>query len=401
MGKNWTVCTIAAMIWICSGVHAVTASAVEQAVVPSGSVIVNPPELFRIPSTIDLLSETPFYSEPGNPAADPVGTFAAQKGIQVLGGEYKWARGRSWWLISTYLGSKWISPEPWNITVPPPEKIHLVSETPAYASMDDTVPPTALLTPQEVRVTGAEKMWFYANSSDEKRWVRIQTPNLGEQWVHLSVGSIGYVKPADYYSYYGSGQFLLDDPNYYGPYGSMAGPMFQQTVNETLHVTGEYVNVYDTSYQVETEQGPKYIHEQGIPVLRKNEPLTLLNDTPLFAFATYRSGLSVVLHPQTVSSFEQLRDSNVYHVHTSFGDGWLDLGLTEPSNTVKTSAPLELKGSHPLYQFPFEGLELGGFQLTNVTVYPSAYWEDPNGTVWYLVDNQNAKYWIKKDPDHN
>ncbi|MGG1551277.1 hypothetical protein [Paenibacillus ferrarius] len=358
------------------------------------------PDSLRIPSSIALLKETSFYSDPEDWLdGEPAGSLAPQEGVKILGGEYTWARGKSWWKISTDLGPKWISPEPWNVDVPPPEKIVLFNDTPIYATTDDTQEPSAILSPQEVQVTGAEKQWFYANGPDEKRWVRIHTSWLGEQWVHLPVAKIGYIKPVDYYSYYGQGQYLLDDPTYNGPYGSMAGPMFKWLGNETAHVTGEFVSVYDTNYQLETETGVKYVHEKGTPIVRGNETITLKADTPLFAAADGSHGVALVLPKQSVSSYEKIPSFNLYHVHTSLGDGWVNPDLAEPTNVVKINTKVEIRGQHTLFRFPSEGLTLGGLHVKDAVVEPSAYWEDPHGTIWYLLETKDGKAWVKKEAD--
>lgn len=368
---------------------------------PTPQIIVHgyPPELLRIPGTISLLAETPFYNKPDDSLnGEPAGVLAPQEGVQVLLGERGWARGRSWWQISTTLGPKWISPEPWTVDTPPPEKITLFLDTPIYPGMDDTAPPTAVLSPQEVQVAGAEQQWFYANSSDELKWVRIHTSWLGDQWVHLPVARIGYLRPVDSYAYY-NGPYLLNDPNYEGSYGSMAGPKFRWLMNETVRVTGEYVNVYDlAAYRVETRYGTKYVQSKGSPVVREQKEVVLRTDTPLLPRPVSWNGMALVLHPQTVTSFEHMEGSHMYHVRTSWGEAWVNPDFSEPADTVKVAYGMTLSGRHTLYQFPYEGFQTE-FLTEGQTIRPSASWMDKQGTVWYRLDSENGRMWVMEKAD--
>jgi hypothetical protein len=117
------------------------------------------------------------------------------------------------WKITTWLGPEWISPDPWNVDVPPPKKISLFIDTPVYSTKDDSKAPSVTLPPQKVQVLKAEKQWFYSNNKNEKKWLYIHTAHYGDKWVYLPVERIGYIKPVDYFFYYAN-QTLLDDPNY-------------------------------------------------------------------------------------------------------------------------------------------------------------------------------------------
>ncbi|MDF2715994.1 MAG: hypothetical protein K0R28_2919 [Paenibacillus sp.] len=352
------------------------------------------PDTLRIPAVISLLARTPTYADP---AGETTGWLEAQDGIRVIRGEYGWSRGHSWWRVSTPEGENWIHPEPWNVDVPPPGKLTLFEETPVYASRDESAGPTAVLAPQEAVVTGAQKQWFYANGPQEKRWVRIRTSWLGDQWVHLPVKRIGYVKPADYYVYHLS-EVLLDDPNYEGPMGSMAGPKFESALNRTMRVTGEFVSAYDRRYQVETEKGPKYTLEQGRPVVRVDEPVTLKTDTPAYGALGYQSGWMTVLEPQTLAAFEKLEGSTVYHVHTELGDRWIDTADSEPADTIEADFAIELSGPHELFRFPGGRFQIAGATLSDRIVRPSAYWVDKEETLWYVLRTGTGTAWFKLNP---
>lgn len=357
------------------------------------------PDHPRIPSVISLLADTPMFDNPTTlDESQAIGMLSPQEGVQVLGSEHGWARGRSWWKISTLFGPKWISPEPWNVDVPPPDRITLTVETPLYATQDDTTEPTAVLTPQEVKVTGAQKQWFYSNDPSEKRWIRIQTSWLGQQWVHLPVSRVGHVSPVDRYEYYAM-QYLLPDPSDNGPLYSMAGPRFKSLVNETVHITGEYKNVYDTWYQVETPDGPRYVWEKGIPVTRQTETVTLKSETPLLANPQNYNQQVLVLPPQTVTAFEKVTGTTMYHIQTELGDAWVDPSYSEPTNTMKSDVKLELLQPQLLYRFPHQRFELTGFTLRAGTVQPTAVWTSPEGATWYLLESNAGKVWFTVQQD--
>ncbi|MGG1516856.1 hypothetical protein ABE504_15725 [Paenibacillus oryzisoli] len=37
--------------------------------------------------------------------------------------------------------------------------------------------------------------------------------------------------------------------------------------------------------------------------------------------------------------------------------------------------------------------------LKDAVVEPTAYWEDPQGTIWYLLETKDGKAWVKKEQD--
>ncbi len=358
-----------------------------------------PPEALRIPASISISESTPFYNHPDDSLkGKSEGLLAPQEGIRVLLADPGWARGHCWWKIETYLGPKWIHPEPWTVDTPPPEKITLFTDTPIYADKDDSVEPTAVLSPQDIQVTGAEKQWFYSNNVEELKWVRIQTSWLGEQWVHLPVRKIGYMLPVDSYSFLDM-HYLLNDPTYNGPTASRAGHMFKYWGRETVHVTGEYANVYqDTGYRIETPFGTKYIKEQGTPVVREERMLELKTATPIFPIPHSPSGSAPVLPPQTVTSFERTVEGSMYHIRTSWGDVWVNPEISEPADTVPLDGSLRLSGRHTLYQFPFANFHTE-FALDGKDIRPNASWTDPSGAVWYRLDSTDGTKWVKQEPD--
>jgi hypothetical protein len=357
------------------------------------------PDTLRIPSTIALLESTPFYDSPSFDDDNSVGVIAPQDGIKVLGGEFTWSRGSSWWKIQTWLGEKWIHPNAWDVDIPPPPRLSLFDETPIYASKNDKLQPSAVLSPQEVQVVDAEKQWFYSNDPNEKKWIKIHTSWLGDQWVHLPVNQIGYVNPVDYYFYYGY-QYVMDLPVFNG--GAYYGGnrfVSAQLQSQTVHVTGEFVTVYDKNYQVEMPNGTKFVFEKGMLIEKISEEVALKTNTPLFSLPF--GGLTSIittLKPQTVKAFEKIKDSTMYHVRTELGEGWVSSYYAEPENPTPTQATIELKGDTQLSILPRSGFQINGAKLTNQTVKPTVSWKDEENNLWYQLQTKDGNAWFTIDP---
>lgn len=379
------------------------------AVRAEADVRVQEPDTLRIPPAIALLAKTPFYDSPEDESdgGKPAGWLAPQDSVQVLGGEYKWARGKSWWKIQTWLGEKWISPDPWTVDIQAPPKLTLFADTPLYASQNDKQEPSAELAPQEVEVVGAEKQWFYSNDPNERKWIKIRTTWIGDQWVHLPVNRIGYVKPVDYYMYY-SGYSMwsgaTDRPVYAVPLlNQFAGSTTRiaATIGAgTAHITGEFVTVYDTNYQVETVNGPAYIFERGTPVDKVDEAVKLPTRTALFSVPWDGTKVIAILQPQTVKAFERMHETNTYHVHTEFGDGWINMYDAEPVDpTPANGLSIDLNGNTPLYILPSDSLPMNGASISGKTVRPVAYWQEKGGYIWYKMQTNDGIAWFHIDPN--
>ncbi|MFD0694562.1 hypothetical protein ACFQZT_10705 [Paenibacillus sp. GCM10027628] len=358
------------------------------------------PDTLRIPPVISLLAATPFYNSPNENEGEQEGWLAPQDSVKVLAGEVKWSRGKSWWKIQTWLGEKYISPDPWNVDVPAPPKLALFEETPIYASKNAKSKPSATLAPQEVQVVGAEKQWFYSNNEQDKKWLQIHTTWLGDQWVQLPAAKIGYVKPADYYVYYDGG-WIMDSPefglNTYSPDLRYTSPPHLN--RQVVHVTGEFVTPYDTNYQIATEQGPKFVSAKGVPIVKTSVPVVLKSKTALFS-TPYSDISSVItmLNPQTLTSFEKFKDMELYHVHTELGDGWVQPYYSEPVDTKPAQVSIELKGETQLYRLPKDSFQINGAVLKNQTVQPSLTWNDELQRVWYQLQTKDGIVWFMFDP---
>ncbi|MGG2199758.1 hypothetical protein [Paenibacillus validus] len=357
------------------------------------------PEPMRIPSTIHLLAKTPMYKDVDTAAAPADGLLAPQHDVIVLGGQYDWARGRSWWKIQTWLGERWISPEPWNVDVPPPTKLTLLDLTPLYAARDASLPPSAELTPQEVQVVDAEKQWFYSNDPNEKKWIKIRTTWLGDQWLQLPVGQIGYIKPLDTYAYYGGEPVYSRLPA--NRYQMNPEDSDLRLENETVHLIGEYVTVYDHFYLTETKAGRGWVANRGAEAIRRTENVDIQSDTPLIPDLT-RPNVYTVLQPQTVQSFERLADEETYHVRTPQGEGWIRTAYAEPTDAKPISLTVKLGSERGLNRFPFALFPLDRTLPAGETIRTTAYyWKgDPWEPYWYQVEpaDGSGKAWLQLDP---
>ncbi|UUZ82970.1 hypothetical protein LJK88_02905 [Paenibacillus sp. P26] len=142
--------------------------------------LVQPPEPLRIPPVILLLKDTPYYDNVEQDYPDhPAGVLSPQD-VQVLAGQNGWSQERNRWKVRTPQGEKWIVTEPGTFDVPPPETLTLLEETPIYASIDDKEP-SAILSPQNIHVVSAEKLWFYQHDATDPVWLKISTTWLGDQ----------------------------------------------------------------------------------------------------------------------------------------------------------------------------------------------------------------------------
>ncbi|WP_237762787.1 hypothetical protein [Paenibacillus sp. A3] len=90
-----------------------------------------PADAVRIPRTLTLLQDTPYYVIPNALVNKTEGAFSPQT-VEVIEAETRWAEMPNWWKIRTTFGDRWIKTEPVNIDVLPPSKITLMENTPIY-----------------------------------------------------------------------------------------------------------------------------------------------------------------------------------------------------------------------------------------------------------------------------
>lgn len=367
------------------------------------------PEGIRIPGSIELLADTPYFASPDQPDTKPEGVFSPQT-VKVLKTQASWSIGAAAWQIETMFGPRWIRPKPWEIDIAPPERITLLEETPLYESRSELGGPVASLTAQEVQVTGAEKQWFYTNDPGSKAWIQVHTTWLGDLWAHIPVNRIGTVQKASprRAHYYGNeaGSELG------GVMGLPAAPESSQRVilKGDYTIVAEYTTVYDRAFQVQTDDGLVWIRDEGIPILDTNETLTLSTETPLVDNIWNRPFKELaLLNGEKVTAFEKVEDplwtgrgpypvwynSTWYHVPTSKGTGWVNRRYGEPASAVPVHWRAELIGQHELFRYPEVPYETSTLILRQQTVQATAAWDDPNGFKWLRVAVDGRAGWIQ------
>ncbi|MCZ8522904.1 MULTISPECIES: hypothetical protein [Paenibacillus] len=355
------------------------------------------PNGLRIPAAVRLLKPTPFY-DTADLASKPLGSLSAQE-VEVIGAEASWSSGRSWYKIRTWLGDKWMSPEPWTVEVKPPKTILLTGDTPLYGQPKLSAVSSASISAQEVEVVGAERQWHYMDAHRyEDTWLQIRTSWLGDQWIRVPLAEIGTFRPVDRKWYY-TGVQAFQNPK---------GQRFPDVIeNRTLHITGEFTTVFDIFYRVDNGKNPVgWVGQMGYAVQEISEPLTLPRSVLLFAAVGAESGTR--LEPQTVQAFEKIDtgpaearpdyadDTGVwYHVRTNQGEGWINRAYGEPEVIRPASGKLRIgEGGTELYRYPHPGLRLKVDRLGSQTLAPTGYWEDPSGQRWYQADTYAGKVWL-------
>ncbi|MGF7034504.1 hypothetical protein J2T17_005455 [Paenibacillus mucilaginosus] len=360
-----------------------------------------PPNGLRIPAAVELLKPTPFY-DAADLTSKPLGTLSPQQ-VDIVGAEATWSSGRSWYKIHTWLGDKWISPEPWTVQIAPPKTILLTGDTPLYPKRTASAVPTASLSAQEVEVVGAEKQWHYMDSHPyEETWLQIRTSWLGDQWIKVPLADIGTVQPVDRKWYYpGVQAFIRPKPH-----------RFPDIIeNRTLHVTGEFTTIFDMAYRIDNGKGQEeWVLQKGYGIQETAERMVLRRSVLLLERLGGMSG--VRLEPQAVQVFEKI-DTNGperpeytgstgvwYHVRSDQGEGWINEKYGDPENIQSARGKLKIgAGGTALYRFPNPDLLLNVDRLGAQTFSPAGYWDDGEGRRWYQADTYAGKVWILFRPE--
>ncbi|MGO4275421.1 hypothetical protein AB4Z22_37245, partial [Paenibacillus sp. TAF58] len=202
--------TFAAAMWVGALPQSAKAAEISLVNIANGTVYMGmqAPEGLRIPDTIELLKDTPYYADPDDPKEKAEGVFAPQS-VRVLKGEASWSISSGvQWQIDTMYGPRWVRPFMWDIAITKPDAIVLTEETRLYQSRNDQVEPVASLSPQEVQVVNIEDKWFVGDSRIGKAWVQIHTTWLGDLWIHIPINKIGTVRPVLHRAHYN------DEPYY-------------------------------------------------------------------------------------------------------------------------------------------------------------------------------------------
>lgn len=346
------------------------------------------PESGRVPPVITLLANTPFYDKYENSGGPPEGVLAPQD-VQVVMSGMPWSNSHNWWKIHTWLGDKWINLSSTDMDVPPPKELSLLEHMPMYAHPDANEKPTGTLLPQDVTVIGAQNQWFAADGYDgsTKKWLQIDTPSSGNQWIQLPLNRIGTVRS-------------LDEKAYYLQEASVK--------NKTVHLSGEFVSpFFNSMYRAETDEGPLWLSSRGMKIIDTNEKIKLETRTTLFASPYPYKDEVAILEPQIVESFERIDknpywspidDSSWYHVRTAAGEGWIHKHFSDPLEAKPAQVAIQLNANTKLMSYPTSGIWYKFAQIAPQTIYPTHYWDDERGNRWYQIDSYVGKAWLTLNP---
>ncbi|GGI44677.1 hypothetical protein GCM10008018_08290 [Paenibacillus marchantiophytorum] len=355
-----------------------------------------------IPKQLTFIENMPYYVIPNTLRNQPEGTFAPQS-VEVIEAEVHWASGGNWWKIHTDIGDRWIKTAPWQIEVAPPQTLRLMSETPLYARPSEAGAPTAALSPQEVTVVDAEKTWFRQaeGNYNPKRWIKIHTTWLGDQWIHLHLDEIGNLQPLDQQVFYAS--------TYYNSKPQMDYISYQfegYLTSLFVHQTAQFHSQLGSAYQFETKQGLKWAFGPGMRIVPEKQTLKRKHQSSLFAYpdanakitATLPSGdLNVI---ETTTNLDALwNPENWYHVKNDQAEGWFSQSYAEPEDTMDDTSTIELKAySTAIYRFPNTRIPLDNGQIGAQTISPLAAWTAPDGTRWFKINSFVGQGWIQMNP---
>ncbi|MFC5451202.1 SH3 domain-containing protein [Paenibacillus aestuarii] len=376
------------------GLLAATGNAYEYADTPT-----EPADGIFIPKQLTLIENMPLYVIPNALLNKPEGALAPQT-VEVIEAEIHWATTGNWWKIHTDSGDRWIKTAPWQIEAPPPSTLDLMTETPLYARPTEAGGQTAALSPQEVTVVGAEKAWFRQTEGDynPKRWIKIHTTWLGDQWVHLHLDEIGKLQPVDQQAFYSSTYYNNKPTIDYITY-QYEGFLTYQFV----HQTAKFRSLLDTYYQFETVQGLKW-GGRGMLIVSDKQTLNRKQPSPLFAYPDANAEIKTTLPAgdlnviETTTSDTSWSPENWYHVKNDQAEGWFSPTYADPEDAVDDTASLVLKGTTDIYRFPNTRISLDHGVIAPQTVHPLASWTGPDGSRWFKVNSFVGQGWIQLKP---
>jgi hypothetical protein len=364
------------------------------------------PEGIRFPATIELLADTPYYSDPNQPDDEPEGIFAPQE-VNVLTVESSWSIGSATWKIETMFGPRWIRPNPWEIDMKPPKQITLLEETPLYRSQSTKGGPAASLSAQEVEVVAAEKQWFYTNDPSSKAWIKVHTTWLGDLWAHIPVNQIGTVHKVQRKAHY----YGITSNSELGTamgFGEQKQDWSDSKAGD-YSIIREFTTIYDRAFEIQTDQGTTWTRDKGVTILSANETIAISHETPLIhdVWDGYKKE-DAVIKGETVTAFEKIEErlesgrgpysiwnnSTWYHVRSSKGTGWINKLFGEPESSIPVRWKVKVNDQKELYRYPEIPFSSSTLLLRDQTVEVTEAWNGPNGGLWLKVQVDGRSGWI-------
>jgi hypothetical protein len=366
----------------------------------------------RIPAAIELLKNTPYYSDPKLLDENPEGVFAPQT-VRVLRTQAAWSTGTVIWEIETMFGPRWIHPNAWDIDIAPPERITLLEETPLFRTQSERGGPVASLSPQEVQVVGAQKQWFYTNDPSSKAWIQIHTTWMGDLWAHIPVNRIGTHEKVERKAHF---NWLFTGVELGSAMGIPATNDVEQAQQESIvgvfNIVGKFTTIYDSAFQVQVENETTWSRESGIELLDTNERLELKSEKPIISdiwespfkeIGMQQAGKVTVFEKVTESLWGGGRyigirplwfGSTWYHVRTPEGTGWINKLYGEPESAVPVRWLVDLSEQKELQRYPSVPFASSIVLPQNQRVEATAAWDDPSGQKWLKVNIDGRTGWI-------
>ncbi|SFM30290.1 hypothetical protein SAMN03159341_12537 [Paenibacillus sp. 1_12] len=283
-------------------------------------------------------------------------------------------------------------------TLPP--AITLFEQTPLYSTPDDSLNPTAELSPQDVVTVDAEQAW-YAKQRGEKVWIKIKTTWTGELWIHLDSDKIGVVKPVDTNIALLWSAALYTQPSLSTMTDVVLAP-------QTVHANAIFespVTYLAYSYRIETSwlgdmwivSNPHILSDMEI----LNQDMDLQTETLYMedydtANRLQRPSDAKLIQPQNVFALEKT-ENGIYHVRSQDGDMfWINPYYAQPLGVEKINESPNLKKETTLHLFPTMPFPTFGI-LTPQTVTAFEKWTDLQGKRWNHIHTWAGDMWVQID----
>lgn len=271
-----------------------------------------------------------------------------------------------------------------------PKTITLLHETKLYAAPDEASPSGAALAPQDVETVEAEGDW-YNPFHGEKKWVKIKTSWLGDQWVHIDSHEIGWLVPKDEFLDVTGDMPLYNEPEYGYTGAVLAG--------QIVHAKGIfYRHLQMPTWLLDTWLGDKWFTPYNNLVIEgvtkaTYETVTLQGEASLFAAPDNQPYIpnAATIAPQTLKAIA--RHGDFYKVVASEGKtGWVSTRFSQPPVVEPMDADIPL--TEPTWLYAYPNLQSLQSRLAPQTVHAKGNVQDEWGNTWLQIPTWMGHAWI-------
>jgi len=276
-----------------------------------------------------------------------------------------------------------------------PKTITLLHETKLYASADESSPSWASLAPQDVETASAEANW-YNPFYGEKKWVKIHTSWLGDQWVHIDSHEIGWLVPKDTLLDVTGEMPLYNEPEY--------GYTGATLASQIVHTKGIfYRHLQLPTWLLDTWLGDKWFTPSNNLVIEgvtqaTYETVTLQGEASLFTVPGNQPYVpyAETIAPQTLKAIALYGD--FYKVVTGEGKtGWVSPRYSQPAVVEPTNADIALTQPTDIYAYP--NLQSLQSRLAPQTVHAKGKVQDDWGNTWLQIPTWMGDAWVLHNDD--